>query len=406
MPKPGVTYSSGEKRWIAYYYVPIAGKKGKYKRHTESFSEAKYGSEAKDKAEEAADKFGKQLENWGAAGAEDVEARRDANSARAILQGRLSLSDAAHAVRLALDLAIPPSDIPAALKYYSENRPQDIADKKINEAIELFIEEVSNYVAQNTQNYYEGDLWQLEEAFPNRTLGSLTRDELMTYIRGRGAPATQRSHFAAIHALINYGLQQQPPWLTVNNIRGQKSKLPKVKSRILVLSAIEGAEFLKSAELVGRHVGAIAVMYFTGMRHPALHGIRWQNIDRENKRIIIPDEHDKDDQQRILEAMPKQLWVWMERYYGEADSRVAPPSSTWQSLLRKVRGNAADRGHPLRWGTSTLRKSFASHSYWDCGLKETLDTLCHTESPRTLKTHYKGNSNPKEAKAYFEVMPK
>lgn len=144
----------------------------------------------------------------------------------------------------------------------------------------------------------------------------------------------------------------------------------------------------------------MALLFFTGIRPKGeFCQIRYCDIDRDRKEILIPETASKTRRARKLYNLSDNLWEWYDRYAVKDGGKVCP--MTYRNLRTHI--SAACKELDLTWHQDCTRHTFATCAFHR-GLEWALDIMGHTDSRLFLK-YYKGQITASEALGLWEIKP-
>ena len=184
-------------------------------------------------------------------------------------------------------------------------------------------------------------------------------------------------------------------WVVENPV-GLVPRWREVERPVGILSPEEGARLF--AANGGRPcVGRLALEAFAGLRYSSAKRIRREQINFEDRGIVLPGEDLKTRRRVYVDGFPENLWGWLE----------AAPVGCWDLTERQYQEEKrlafvrAGIGHPK----NCLRHSFATYHVALVGnVGKTATLLCHTNLA-TLNRFYRGNATRREGGEWFEIRP-
>jgi integrase len=140
-------------------------------------------------------------------------------------------------------------------------------------------------------------------------------------------------------------------------------------------------------------------MLFAGVRPHETARLDWADIDMEEGNVLVRNTKAKTDRSRYFQ-MPDTLKAWLEVVpEEEREGSIVPPS--WKrviGLIRKKAGISEER--------DVLRKTFATaHLGYFKDVNLTRSIMGH-EVGDVLFQHYRGLMKPKDARAFWEILPR
>lgn len=252
----------------------------------------------------------------------------------------------------------------------------------------------------DTTSHMRLHMRRLLAAFPARTIGSITADDLRTWLAGLrdedGLPMagyTLRHHLRSVGILFATAMKER--WIEEDPTEAVDE--PTVKQGEIHVLAIDDAEKLFRANRDSLVVGRLALEAFAGLRFSSAARISSAEILHEERGIVMPGTKHKSGRRHYVDGYPKNLWKWLER----------APAACWEVNARmylKLKGEAFERAKVDNPG-NVLRHSFCSyHIAQHKDAARTAVLLTH-RSPAMLYQHYKGRATQADAQRYFEIVP-
>lgn len=244
-------------------------------------------------------------------------------------------------------------------------------------------------------------------------------DLLVCDITGPSLSAAIRAEFPTAHG-FNLAVRTASPAFNMAIKRGWATANPcaaidKVDTRrraVSVLSLNEARKLMSAAKDYRKveampellrvdcrgSEAALAVMLFAGVRPTEATRLDWQDIDLEEGTILVSNLKAKTDRSRYFQ-MPATLRSWLEAF--PPTERIGPivPAGwrrKWQAI-RKAVGIDEERDQ--------LRKSFASYHLAHYAKVNLTRSIMGHESGDVLFQHYRGIVKPKDAAAFWEILP-
>lgn len=145
----------------------------------------------------------------------------------------------------------------------------------------------------------------------------------------------------------------------------------------------------------------LAMRAFGGIRSSACSRIPIEDINFENRGILITAKNAKNNQRDFLQGHPDNLWAWLEF------SRDNFPEgfSLTERMHRRRHAQNIEKAK-FQPPHNALRHSFATYHVallGDAGRTSRL--LTHRSEPHLLFAHYKGISTREDAEKYFSITP-
>lgn len=143
---------------------------------------------------------------------------------------------------------------------------------------------------------------------------------------------------------------------------------------------------------------ALALMLFAGVRPAEVTRLEWNDIDMEAATVFVSNEKAKTDRSRFF-TMPETLRQWLDTVPESARHGAIIPANwkkVWQAIRRKV-GITDERDQ--------CRKSFASYHLQAFGDVNLTRAIMGHEAGDVLFQHYRGLVKPKDAAAFWRIVP-
>lgn len=193
-------------------------------------------------------------------------------------------------------------------------------------------------------------------------------------------------------------------WLNENPFADVKFDRPIKERSLAVVLSVEATKNL-FANLPKEWQPEFAIMAFAGVRPMELlynptkpkDVMKIGDIDFENLTIRIRASVAKTRRERLLTHLPDNLWRWIEPLKNNPKNKNVCIGTHDQNYnIRKKFGSSSK---------DILRHSFGSYGYHFLGAELTIEIMGHEQGFSTFAKHYKGLSNPTDAKKYFNIFP-
>jgi hypothetical protein len=193
-------------------------------------------------------------------------------------------------------------------------------------------------------------------------------------------------------------------WLNENPFADVKFDRPIKERSLASVLTIEATKNL-FANLPKEWQPEFAIMAFAGVRPMELlynpdkpkDVVKIGDIDFENLTIRIRASVAKTRRERLLTHLPDNLWAWLEPLKNKPKNKNVCFGNYDQNYKTRKKFGVADK--------DILRHSFGSYGYHYLGAELTIEIMGHEQGFSTFAKHYKGLSNPTDAKKYFEIVP-
>lgn len=229
-----------------------------------------------------------------------------------------------------------------------------------------------------------------------KTFTDITPEALLAYLKSKGSNKTISHWRGTISELLDFcvskGAIQSNPIQTLHTdelfVGGMKVK------EIGFVSVDTAKKFLAFIEEhYPKYARFYALAMFAGIRVAEVPRLKDEYFRYEDKKIIFPAQIGKIKKSWVLEDLPENLWVWLEKYKNTPIIRIP-------YALRTKLGKM--------WN---LPENFTRHSFSTYHLSLYFDIIKTSKitrnSEQMLKDHYFGALVDKAiAKAYFEILPR
>lgn len=224
-------------------------------------------------------------------------------------------------------------------------------------------------------------------------ISTIDSDELEFWLRGAFSSSGYRAHAVrTIRPAFSWAVRRK--WLQVSPF----SFLERVRVKrkpIVIYSPAEAAALMRSCPMDAR--AAFALLLFAGVRPKELTRLKWGNI--RDGFVHITADIAKTQQVRNID-IESNLAAWLAST-GEhhPESPICPPN--WVRRSRAIRAAAGVHSLP-----DTPRHSYASyHLTTHKDLAALKANMGHAPNSDTLFVHYRAAASPKDAAAYWAILP-
>lgn len=182
----------------------------------------------------------------------------------------------------------------------------------------------------------------------------------------------------------------------------EKSVLARKESKpVLVISVDETRELLRAvASKYPELLPNVALRCFVGLRSAEAARMRWEWIDFERKRIIVPAQICKTRDDWVLRSpeLPETVFSWLALIpEGKRKGAISSPAS---------KHGIPPLGLSWKWRKNALRHTFCTMHISLCGSAEKTALLLRHRGPAMLYRHYLAKLvDVSEANAYFSLTP-
>ncbi len=253
----------------------------------------------------------------------------------------------------------------------------------------LFAECVDKYLAYSkvnkTPKSYERDILSLRghlvPVFGNRYLHELRVETIESYKARRLTkvkPATVNRELSCLRAMLNKAVQMG--YLTDSPMKGIKLlKEPPERVRYLTVDEVR-----KLLEACSEHLRPIVVCALhTGMRREEILGLKWANVDFDNRMILL--EKTKNNQRRMI-PLSGVLCLVLKKLPRRGEYVFCNEKGERFGDVRKSFKTALRRATITDFRFHDLRHTFASHLTMSrCNVRTVQQLLGHTTIRTTMK---------------------
>jgi len=195
----------------------------------------------------------------------------------------------------------------------------------------------------------------LTEAFPGRNCGTITAEEISTWLATFEHPVTRDNCRKAAVNLFNFAVRKKllptNPAIDTHRMQSKKDKKRKRGKAEILTPAQIAALLLNSNEEI---LPYFAIAAFAGVRPQELQKLDWSDFYWKQGVIQIRDEVSNKTGPRTITIAPN-LAEWLKPYHKHTGLVRTPP---WRRYFRETRIAAGI----TRWPDDCLRHSFAT--YW------------------------------------------
>jgi hypothetical protein len=222
------------------------------------------------------------------------------------------------------------------------------------------------------------------------------------------AERTKKNYRNALSNLFSYWHARK--CLPVNPMKEiAVTDLPKVKGkRKVILSPIQAKAVMayvlsESPE----YAEFFALQLFVGMRDSQAERVEREFIHIDQKRIIIPADICKTEDDWILQDLAPAVWEWLKINKDTPGPIAVQSKRQWGSMRVALSKLRPEDGQITRWPWNALRRSFCTY---DITQNESADKtaikLQHRNAQRLYASYLSALRTKPEAKDYFSTTPK
>ena len=238
-----------------------------------------------------------------------------------------------------------------------------------------------------------------------KTWEDATPNAVMDWLISRGAPKTVREARSALNKF--YEFAKRRGYTVVNPCENiAPTDLPKVERSEVGIWDIDSAklffEFLEKNN--PDRVNFFAVACFAGVRRATIERLSAKNFNIEGRKLMLPYKDVKTGDTWLLEDLPDNFWLWIEKYGTEFKGLFNKPFNNLREKFSAL--HLKELGREWQWKDNMCRHSFATyHLSLHKDMVKTAHVLCH-RNPNTMWQHYlAGLADTETAEAYFNIRP-
>ena len=226
------------------------------------------------------------------------------------------------------------------------------------------------------------------------TFEEITSETILKFLKERGKNKTIANWRGTINEFFNFCVRKEAILSNpISVILKDEFLKPEEPVQIGILSVKDAKIFFNIIEnKYPQYAKFYALALFAGIRVAEIPRIKEEYLRYDTKQILFPAQIGKVKKPWVLEDLPENLWVWLEKYKNYPIKR---PND-------EVRANGFK---PLDLPHNFARHSFATYHlslYFDFARTARITR----NSEQMLKTHYLSMLVDKEtAKQYFEIIP-
>ena len=314
----------------------------------------------------------------------DAKAQREYDTARRILAGKISFVD-------------------CALWFREHENLWDERKITVAEAMPAVIDAMNEKgVSKSFRNSTKVYLRKFSQAFASRQIASIRGKEVAEWILGLGARPitlkTIRSKIAYFFArCVSLELMKTAPKIP-------SDLFPKEVFSPVAVYTTQDTEAILRALLAGSRrecLATFALLIFCGLRRTEADRMRWEWVDENRRRIVVPAAicKTRDDWVLQSQALPQTVWNWLAIVPAETKNGRFPQISkrTLHSVLNSA--GVGYRRNGFRHTFCTMHISLVDSA-------EKTALLLRHRGTQMLYRHYLAKLVPKEeAEKYFALTP-
>lgn len=234
--------------------------------------------------------------------------------------------------------------------------------------------------------------------FGKRDVSTLTSRELVDWILSfKASPSSN----ATVRSVVLYALNRAKTLEYLSEVPTiDGSLLPKEAPKpVVTLTIAEAKEILRLAvKKYPQYIPGLALRMFCGLRTAEAEKMRWEWIDVERKRIVVPAEVCKTRDAWVLQAplLPETAFKWLSTV--PPDRRVG--------LIPKVASRVLSASLSADWKHNALRHTFCTmHISLEHSADKTALLLRHRGAGMMYRHYLAQLVTEDEAKEFFGIVP-
>ena len=312
-----------------------------------------------------------------------------------------------------------------AVDFYLRRHQGTILARPVPEVVvELLDSKRADNLSARYLKQLEYDLNRFGAKFGGR-IGDVAGTEVDGWLRSLGlAPRTRNNLRASVATLFAFARGRK--YLPKDHDELEAVPVAKdADGEIEIFTPAEMSELLLAAS--PRLLPFLAIAAFAGVRHAELQRLDWADVKRDGDIIEIRPGKAKTGSRRVIPILPN-LKAWLEPHWQETGPVCGYVNMTiqFEELTRRVNEErarqATGRGGPARvaprspergdgaaaaefkWKHNALRHSFIS--YRVAQIQNVAQVALEAgNSPQMIFKHYRELVRPKEAEAWFAIVP-
>lgn len=281
-----------------------------------------------------------------------------------------------------------------AIKDYVREKFAD-KSKLLSDAVEECISyRKKRNITQDHNDHVSSFIRRFRDKHPNDMVYQFSTHRIEDWLLGETSQPTTFKNYKKYLSIL-FSFCKERGYIRENPVSKIKL-LPEAEREIEILTVDEAEKLMLSNQ--DSFAPYLALQLFAGIRPSATWRMTPDMIDTTRKVIDIPAKAMKAKQRHFMENLPTNFWKWME---------LSKPD-TWgktERQLKKLKEQAFIKAN-VQSKNNVLRHSFCTYSCaMDQSVNKTAYMLAH-QNPSMLYRHYKGIATQKDAKRFFNIVPK
>jgi integrase len=299
--------------------------------------------------------------------------------------------------KTALDILAARGTLTAAAEFYSKHHRRPDETLSLEEAVKQFLAAKGKKGLRPRSLQAYSDTLSLFSKDFSCTVANITGEDLTEWLdEDDWQLPTVLHHQTNLSVFLNWSVKKG--WLTTAPTETiEKPTLGDTPPGILTVSQL--AELLTTAhESHPTFLPLLAIGAFAGLRTSELQKLDWSEVNLEERTIEVTAAKSKTRQRRIVD-ITENLAAWLS-------PQTLANGPVWPAAYRYHIAELRVAAGITTWPKNALRHSFASYHlahHRDAG--RTANQLGHRDS-QMLFAHYRELVRPREAKKYWEILPK
>ena len=232
-------------------------------------------------------------------------------------------------------------------------------------------------------------------------VGSISSEKIEAFVykkNKKSSPVTKRNIIRNLNVLFKYAVDKKH--IGINPVSG----IEKPKVLFKVPSVMEPDDFKKLLECCYKNkwydrLCVLVLVGFCGVRIEEASKLRWDNINFESGKVMVPATIAKTGSYRRNE-IPRNAMIWLNAIRDERQKDEII-SSGWEHLVR-----SAVIASGINYSKNCIRHSFCSYALAaDWPLADVVAYMGHNRSPAIIAQHYRNLVEPEAAKRWWKIWP-
>ena len=315
--------------------------------------------------------------------------------------------------RIAIDCLAPlGKSLIEAVTYYIEHLVKTTASVPFSTLAEHIRSEFKRRLEENEVSArglrtMQDTLSQMEKAFGDRIVSTITAQEIRSWILSKGwATKTKNRHRGYAIQIFNMAIEakycSENP-VTFDPFRKRETE---ESSTIGILSAADTEKLFRAAD--PEIIPYLVFLFFCGIRRATVERLDWKDLQFENKQVVVPAYKGK-KQTRYKVLLSDNAVEWLRPYVKPSGS-ILPASKAYINFGRPSRDGARDKVRAAATAANIILPDNAGrHMFISMHVShhENIDktALEANNSPEIIKKNYLDIVTKAEADKYWNIFP-